>query len=239
MMKKNGVIALLLLVPMLTLMPPVFTQKAVDNPEEEEYIRSRVVQLDGNGHACTGIQVHSSTGKDYVMTAAHCSVLKDDNNSILVSSEAMSRPMPRKVIEVSPVSDLMLLEGLPNLKGIAIAEVAPDHRRYSAYTHGERLPTHRADGEYLGQMSVEIGISQIDTPADHDKCVSVPKQIDLNGMCVLAVVEEVTSIAVEPGSSGGPIVNGRFELVGIVSASDGRFSFMVPIEDIKKFIKPY
>lgn len=236
-MKKTSLIAALFTLCLLTL--PKSSSTIVKNAEEEQYIRGRVVQLEGNYHACTGVQITSPSGRSFILTAAHCDVLRDAQGYIQVSTDTSTRPIPRKVLEVSPNSDLMLIEGLQDLRGIDVAEVAPEHKQYSAFTHGERLPTHRANGEYLGAMRVDIGISQIDTPEEHDKCESVPKQKDQGGMCVLSVTEEVSTISVEPGSSGGPIVNSGMELVGIVSASDSHFSFMVTLKDIHEFLKPY
>jgi hypothetical protein len=44
-------------------------------------------------------------------------------------------------------------------------------------------------------------------------------------------------VAVIPGSSGGGVFNASGDLVAIVSGMGGGFSVLVPLENIKSFLK--
>lgn len=207
--------------------------------QNEGYIRARVIRLEGEGGACSGVQVHSPSGANYILTAAHCEVIADSHNNIYASIED-SRPIPRKILEVSDKSDLMLLEGMPDLKGVDLATDSPIHESYSAFTHGARQPTHRADGEYLGVQSIQLLKGYVTSPEDEAACTKDPRQKVVQGMyCVLEISEMASTIKVEPGSSGGPIVDKSMHLVGIVSAGNIAFSYHVPLTDIQAFLSPY
>jgi S1-C subfamily serine protease len=58
-------------------------------------------------------------------------------------------------------------------------------------------------------------------------------------MCFLKVVEVATTAKVVPGSSGGMVVDDVGDLIGVVSASNGDFGFLVRLQDIKNFLAKY
>src|SRR5271165_6094213 len=79
----------------------------------ETYIRSKVIQLEGNNHACSGTQIKAPSGKDYILTAGHCLALSE--NGIIYAKDDLHQLIPRRVIQEDVNSDLLLIEGLPGL----------------------------------------------------------------------------------------------------------------------------
>lgn len=231
-MKRNNISCCLMMLAALML------SVTKNLPKQEEYIRSRVIELKGNGALCSGIQVHSPKGGDYILSAAHCSELAKDG--IIYASSDEHRFIPRHVVEIQSDTDLMLLEGMPDMKGIAIADAAPMHRVYQAYTHGNGQSTHRADGEYLEEKQIEVLKDIVMNDEEQKKCEAEPKQRVADGIyCVHEYTMVVTTIHVEPGSSGGPVVNNKDELTGIVSSANSYFSNMVPLHYIQAFLSAY
>lgn len=207
-------------------------------PKNEQYIRSHVIQLESAVGMCTGVQVHTPKGEDLILSAAHCKELEQDG--VIYASIDGGRRIPRHIVDVNKETDLMLVEGMPHLKGIEIASSAPLHRTYQAYTHGRGEATHRADGEYLEEKTVEVMVDVVIEEEERKKCEEQPHQRIAEGMyCVRGYNMVVTTIKVEPGSSGGPVVNDNDELVGIVSSSNSFFSNMVPLHSVADFIAPY
>lgn len=218
----------------------------ITNPiKTESYIKNRVIQLKGNGHACTGEQVRAPSGVDYILTAAHCSVLAD-NGKINAYSE-YGTFLPRKVIAEDSNSDLLLLEGMPGLKGLSIAHSDYRNEEIRTFTHGAAMLTYKTTGVLIQDKSVEVPLFQIDT-AEQEAACKQPKNkiyeinfigISFGKLCLLDVQETATTAMIVPGSSGGPIVDFRGDLVGVVSAGGGGFGWLVRLEDIRAFLSNY
>src|ERR1700678_1373507 len=83
----------------------------------ETYLRSKVVQLYGDKGSCTGTQVHTPSGKEVILSAGHCRVLEDKDGNISAKLDD-GRGIPRHVIEESKDTDLLLIEGMPGLRGV-------------------------------------------------------------------------------------------------------------------------
>jgi hypothetical protein len=208
----------------------------------EVVVRSRVVQLSGEHSLCSGIQVHTERGHDYILTAAHCDALADKDGNINAALDG-ERPIPRRIIENSPVTDLMLLEGMPDLRGLPVAASLGRLDRLTALTHGLGLPTHRSDGEFMLDMSISVLIDQVTSDDERKNCESKSKQhveeSPYGAVCVMGVTETISTIHVDPGSSGGAAVTASGEIAGIVSAGSSVVSCFVTLADIKAFLKSY
>lgn len=212
----------------------------------ESTIRSKVVQLKGESKGfCSGVQIKAPSGKDYILTAAHCSALSEKDNTILVRTDN-SRYTPRRILEVSPATDLMLLEGISDLKGIKIASGYGIGQHLRSFTHGAALDTYKTEGELIQERVVDIMIDLINSEEDKAAC-SLPKYkiVKVNTFfgnieaCVLHLNMFVSTAKVVPGSSGGGIFDDHGKLVGIVSAGDGTFGIFVTLTDIKNFLATY
>lgn len=212
----------------------------------ETAIKNRVVFLKGNNHSCTGEQVRAPSGVNYILTAAHCNILAVDGK-IEVTSEYGTKLL-RKVIYEDPKSDLLLLEGLPGLSGLNIAGSVYRNEEVRTFTHGAGFATYKTAGVLIEEKEIKIGISEINNSEQEEACKKSPKftvvEVNFLGValfkvCALDVKEMATTAMIVPGSSGGPVVDWRGNLVGVVSAGGEGFGFLVSLKDIQNFLSNY
>lgn len=114
------------------------------------------------------------------------------------------------------------------------------------FTHGKGWDTYETEGELIqvSQIKILIFFKEME---EGRACPKMPKysEEEVPSMfgpihaCILDVPETVTTAKIVPGSSGGMVVNGRGELVGVVSAGDGDFGMLVTIDDINSFLAAY
>ena len=86
---------------------------------------------------------------------------------------------------------------------------------------------------------VRIAIKQISTLDDLMTCIMPKYKIfpDFIGLiCGMDTMESSTTATIIPGSSGGMVVNKNGELVGVASATNGFFGYVVRLKDIQKFL---
>lgn len=203
-----------------------------------------VLQLEGNGEKCSGEQIETDSGHEYVLTAAHCKNLQEDG-SIQVTTED-GRTLMRRIIAEDQYSDLMLLEPVPGMKGIKLASSWERNQHIRTFTHGGGLPTYKTEGELIANMHIDVELWIIDSPESEDLC-SKPKHVIKSirtffgefKVCVLSTNEVGTTAMIIPGSSGGMAVDDNGRLVGVVSADRNNIGFLVPIERIQDFLYNY
>ncbi len=214
---------------------------ALVTDSQENLIRSRVVKLKGAHGMCSGEQIRTDSGQDYILTAAHCRHF-EENGSITVINES-GQSIQRRVIAEDINSDLLLLEGLPNMKGLAIAKNSYNRQRVRTFTHGRNLPTYETQGVLIGDTLVKVPVKIISTEEEAAACVAMPKyKIEENifaRFCVLAVQEMGTTALIVPGSSGGVVVDSSGDVVGVASASGDNFGWLVTLGDIQRFLAAY
>lgn len=230
-----------LLVVLIGLMGFGFIAHERHDRASDTYIRDRVVKLQSKLGSCSGIQVKAPSGHSYILTAAHCRLLVDatDNSIEVVDEYGIVRK--ESFIEEDAKSDLMLITNSRN-GDIEVAKSVSAHQHLHSLTHGAGFPTYRTDGELLSVRPVQIGMFEIVSKQDEDKCMSMPKYAIITDMmfgesiCILSVNQLFTTVPVVPGSSGGAILDESGSLTGIVSATDGRFSTIVTLDDIHAFL---
>lgn len=206
------------------------------------WIEERAVQLVGNGHSCSGEQVHAPSGADYILTAAHCSILADKYGKITVKTED-GRTLTRRIVAEDAKSDLLLLEGLPNLRGLSIASVSIRKQSVRTFTHGRGFELYQTEGALFGYQRIVIKMEEelcsLGMSKYHYQDMRDPYFGSIEKVCVMDTIDMGTTALIVPGSSGGPVVNLYGDLVGVVSAGDGTFGFLVSLKDIKAFVNNY
>lgn len=208
--------------------------------KDDDYIRDRVVKIHTKNGSCSGVIIEVPSKKEYILTAAHCIAVLE-SGSALVTNEAGETKASSMIIE-DPKSDLMIMSNPFDITdGIELAESVIVHQKVKTLTHGAGKPTYRTNGEALVEELVTIPIGYAYTPQQKKDCIRMPKnkvfELIFMKMCAMSTMNLATTASIVPGSSGGPMLNMSGELIGIVSASDGYFSYMVRLSDIKEFIK--
>lgn len=210
----------------------------------DAFARGRSVKLVGGGGSCSGEQVVAPSGQHYILTAGHCKDLRMDKNSITVETED-GRVLERAIVAEDMKSDLLLLEGVPTLRGLQIADAYKPAQHVRTFTHGAGLPTYETEGVLVGKAEEMVLLGFIGLTYN-GACKGAKYRIvpvDYMGgqisACVLDVIEMVSTAMVVPGSSGGMVVDDNGNLVGVVSATDGHFSYMITLDDIKAFLAGY
>lgn len=212
----------------------------------DSYIRDRVVQIVSDaGASCSGEQIHSKAGVDYILTAGHCKELGKDGSYHVITEDG--RHMERKLIAEDPSSDLLLLEGVPGMKGIEIAHHSYAQEHVRTHTHGHAYKTYKTEGVLIQDQRMEIPLFLAETAEQLQMCSSMPKYevVPIQTMfgplpvCVLTVQETVMTAFISPGSSGGPVLDDDGALVGVVSASGEGYGFMVPTTALHAFLDNY
>lgn len=215
--------------------------------KSERYLMSRAVKLQGDHNMCSGEAVQAPSGESYILTAAHCKILADKDGLIMVITED-GRSLKRRQIAEDPNSDLLLIEGMPGLKGLSISSKKPHRGEHvRTFTHGGDTKTFKTEGELVDEKSIAIPFAYIGTPAEEAACKSMPKNKVLDmpfifwtvKVCALQVNELVTTASIIGGSSGGMAVDDSGDLIGVASAAGGGFGYLVPLKDIKKFLGNY
>lgn len=112
-----------------------------------------IVMLRSPLASCTGFEVRAPSGKEYLLTAAHCSILEDDKHTIQVNTEYGTQIQAR-VIAIDTKSDLMLLEAAPGLPALDVAKEDHYGERVRVLGHGFGLPLWEVSGYIIGDASI-------------------------------------------------------------------------------------
>jgi len=214
--------------------------------KDDRYFIRRVVKLSKEGSSCTGEQVRAPSGVDYILTAAHCAGLAVNGSITATTEEGLV--VQRRVIAEDKNSDLLLLEGLPNLDGLEVSrgqKTRDQHVR--SFGHGGGVATFKTEGNLVQYQRLQIPVFEIKTDEDKARCEAAPKykaaEIEtpfaVFNVCVMDVIEQLSTVKVIPGNSGGPIVDDDGKLIAVVSAGGDFFSAFVTHPDIVKFLAAY
>lgn len=207
----------------------------------DAHIQARIVRITSDRGMCSGEQVRAPSGQHYILTAGHCDGLKSSDGSYKITTED-GKVLNRKEIAEDPNSDLLLLEGIPGVEGLDIANYSWQGERVRTFTHGRNLDTYRTEGGFIQVSMIDIPVFPAETDSDKERCAKSPKFrfFEEYGICALHVAEQVSTAFIAPGSSGGAVVDSAGELIGVASASDGTgFYFFVTLPDIKAFLRNY
>lgn len=217
-------------------------------PHSEQYIKERAVKINSPNGSCSGTQIKAPTGQNYILTAAHCRVLVDkDGYFNIIKSDHTE--LKRRFIQESFDTDLLLIEGIPNLEGLDVSDKAILHSRIRTFTSGKGFETYMTEGEVIGYLKIDI-IDHIIEAGENTKETCGYKKNRIENIliwgifpanaCILSFDTMATTAFIVPGSSGGTIVDRNGSLVGVVSAGDtSGFGYFIPNASILEFIKGY
>lgn len=227
----------LVILSLILILTGLSTIPHIQSAATEKYVRDRVVWLASLQGMCSGFQAHVGD-IDVVVSAAHCSMLRSPEGNIMGRFDGQI-PIPLQILFIDEEHDLMVLEGLPNRKGLEIADHTDLFRLYTSYTHGEMKPTWRADGVmYSENEHILVGVMPVMSADDEKKCLKNPKnKIDKEASwCVTERDEMISSIYAEPGSSGGVVVNSQGQVVGVINIKTPSGSGIVPLKYLRSIL---
>lgn len=203
-------------------------------------IRSRIVRIVSDKGMCSGEQVRAPSGQDYILTAGHCDGLKSSDGKYNVITED-GKTLSRREVAEDPNSDLLLLEGIPGVRGLDIGKYTWQGETVRTFTHGSNFDTYKTEGQLIQLKMISIPLFPVESDSDAARCSTAKLKLYPNyGICALQVVEQASTAFIAPGSSGGAIVDSSGDLVGVASAGDGvGFFYFVTLLDIRSFLNNY
>lgn len=204
----------------------------------EAAVRHNVVKLFGDAGTCSGVRIKYKKNF-YTMTAGHCRPLQTGNSILAEGPDGKTESLT--ILAESDDSDLLLLSN-PRSEGVDLSDSWEMHEKVFSMTHGGGKPAYRTDGELLKTELISIPLFEIIDGAGLKKCSEfsklTPEFYSFGGLvCSIRSLVVASTVAVIPGSSGGGVFNASGDLVAIVSGMGGGFSVLVPLENIKSFLK--
>jgi S1-C subfamily serine protease len=203
----------------------------------EDWMRSKVVKISSDHGMCSGEYVVAGSGETYILTAAHCKDLETDG-SYRVTGENGAVHYVKRVAEDGE-SDLMLLEAPAGVVGLKIADRAERAETVQTFTHGSNLDTYKTSGVIIQTKVAPVPMFDAITDDQKSACLSKAKYELIDGNCILTTELTFSTAFVAGGSSGGPAVNAKGELVGVVSAGGQGYGLFVRLYDIRQFLDKY
>ena len=116
-------------------------------------VNNSIVKIFSEQGSCTAFEAKAPSGKQYTLTAAHCSILADENQNVeaLLENNAV---VSIRVIAISPTADMLVLEGIPSLPALEIGEHTFPGEHIHVIGHGYGLPLWEVDGNIIGYAQV-------------------------------------------------------------------------------------
>lgn len=196
---------------------------------------------DGQGGG-TGFQVQAQNGKHYIVTNDHVCNLTHKGYLMAVPS-LRGGMVPLIILRQSTHSDLCLLEpiiGYPSLK------LAKNNAKYGdklyVVGHPRLRPVELKRGYTRKYETIIVPVKIVE---DTNECSEPKNRImgfrvrdqKIEYLCGEAVRSQQMTVPIEPGNSGSGVMDKDGKVVGVAFAGGGGHTYMVPLSDLKKFLR--
>jgi len=209
-----------------------------------EYIRnkvgSQVVMLtnkEGN-HGGTGFALQMPSGEVLTLTNAHVCGLEEDGQ---IYARSGRKKLPMTVFEKSDKADLCLLNGIPNMDGLKLANSVRIGQELAVVGHPALMPLALSRGNLLGYEKIIVLVSM--EPCEKEGGMYKNEMTMIGPVCTEQFDAGLTTIVVLGGNSGSPVVDFFGNVTGVLFASPGpegaNWGIIVPLAAVKDFIKEY
>lgn len=200
-------------------------------------VGSQVVMIVNEAHTGggTGFAVQTPHGQTLTLTNSHICAMGDN----IYAKLREDRYFPLHKLEVSQKTDLCLLEGVPGLSGIKVADDVYIGQELGLVGHPELMPLTLSKGELIGYDNRQVVMDFQGCKEENEQYKTV---ITIFGpLCVRTVYSGLTTIVALPGNSGSPTVDFMGHLVGVLFAGGGEASWglIIPLKDVKEFLRDY
>lgn len=189
----------------------------------------------------TGFAVKAKSGITFVVSNAHvCKVEKD--GYVMLTQDTLS--MRGKIVSVSEITDLCLIEGSPKLKGLKLASTYRIGEPIVVLGHPWLNPLTEARGRIKGRNIFSISYCHQANAVYYTMEFGNFTHLD----CLREVESLISDTPVFPGNSGSAAVNTSGDVVGVVFAGGWGFtptgemtntSLIIPLERLREFLADY
>ena len=203
-----------------------------------------LVNPDNENSGGTGFAVKTEDGVRYTLSNAHVCEIGQKRGFMLAKKGNLSTRL--RIIAISDNSDLCLLEALPGLEGLELAEEVSMFEGVYLVGHPLLMPISITAGwvrgrgvfgiSYCNVMRNNTNFPRIIRPQEND----VDDIINMFDSCVKMRAAIITNNFSRPGNSGSAVLNDDGDVVGVLFAGDSEgTSLMVPLSEVKTFLTGY
>lgn len=197
------------------------------------------------GHATAFVIKYK--GKRYTLTAAHVCEGEPKKRGFIYLKKG-KKTWKTKILRTSKNTDLCLLQNPNTTESL---QLAPKGKK-DEYVYIVGFPSFEFMTSSFGRLK---GVDEAHLPAQWVENLAdckggmyhtheVQQQTFLGTIsvevCFFKLTVYATSVSTDRGSSGGPLINDKAQVLGLMSFISGRaigFGHAVPVRDIKKFLK--
>jgi len=207
------------------------------------FVGSKVVYItnEAGNSGGTGFHIKAPSGKVYILTNAHVCGLAQDGQ-LFIHAEDDSRPIPRKVIEVSGFTDLCLVEPLPGYSGLTLGSEPHAGQDIEIVGHPQLYSLTKTKGQIIDERFIRV------LDPENEKC-DLPKNKkvtistffgDFDDVCIVEIKAYSSNAASLPGASGSPVVDFYGHVVAVnFAGNQANWGFFVTFKDVVTFLSTY